>query len=140
EEIVRITPFLILLCATPVLAGTEGMPTMPLAKPLRTITVTGKEDFEAIRGFGKEASEVEMMNLMMIEGSGMEAMEMGGMKTGPESAVAAPAPSKAGNSPYEVFAHVSPGPPRVGANTLDLTVIDHSTGKPSSGLSLRAEV
>jgi hypothetical protein len=63
---------------TPAFAGTEGMPSMPIAKPKLVFTVTGKENFEETRGFGKDADRVKMMNLMMVGGSEYEGMEMTG--------------------------------------------------------------
>ena len=57
-------------------AHSEAMPSMPVLKPVRVYTVQGKEDWEKIRGFGDKEPHVRMMNLMMVEGSGMEGMEM----------------------------------------------------------------
>lgn len=54
----------------------EAMEAMPMIEPKRIYTVTGKEDFEAIMGYGRLEKMVAMMNLMMVEGSGMEGMEM----------------------------------------------------------------
>ena len=59
-------------------AGIEGMPGMPLAKERRVFTLKRGESLENLLGFGQEESQVAMMNRMMIEGSGMEGMEMGG--------------------------------------------------------------
>lgn len=60
-------------------AATEGMRDMPKITPSKTTTVKTKEEGEALlrgRGFGAEEPKVRMMNLMMVEGSGMEGMDM----------------------------------------------------------------
>lgn len=57
-------------------AGTESMPSMPKIQPHKVMTVKGGEDFESQKGFGDQAPMVRMMNLMMVEGSGMEGMSM----------------------------------------------------------------
>src|ERR1051326_9321084 len=49
---------------------------LPRLKPKRVVTVTGNEDWDAQRGFGKDAAMAEMMTLMMVGGSGMEHMKM----------------------------------------------------------------
>lgn len=53
----------------------ESMKDLPLLKEDHFYIVTGKEDFSKIMGFGIEDSKVNMMNLMMVEGSGYEGME-----------------------------------------------------------------
>ena len=60
----------------------EAMKQMPILKSKRTYVVKGDEDFEGIRGYGEESPQVDMMNLMMVEGSGMEGMDMGEMQMG----------------------------------------------------------
>src|SRR5579872_1037884 len=87
----------------------------------RVMTVTGKEDWTALRGFGKDDGVAEMMTLMMVSGSGMEHMKMGPMKAGRKMAGPAMAmPSE--ESPLSVT--VTPDPPIVGENTLDVAVTD----------------
>lgn len=59
----------------------EGMPNMPRIAPKRVYTVPTREAGEELlesRGFGDREPSVRMMNLMMVEGSGYEGMEMGG--------------------------------------------------------------
>jgi len=58
--------------------GKEHMPNMPILKPKRVYTVEDPEKLAAEAGFAKDAKEVQMMNLMMVEGSGMEGMDMSG--------------------------------------------------------------
>jgi hypothetical protein len=58
--------------------GKESMPNMPIIKPKRVFTVENPEELAAQAGFGKDAKEIEMMNQMMVEGSGMEGMDMSG--------------------------------------------------------------
>lgn len=48
-------------------------------KPKRVHTIANQkeaEDLQKTAGFGKSEPEIRMMNLMMIEGSGMEGMDM----------------------------------------------------------------
>lgn len=55
------------------------MPQMPKLKAKRVYTVPNPEAGEALeaqRGFGDQSDEVQMMNLMMVGGSGYEEMEM----------------------------------------------------------------
>jgi nitrogen fixation protein FixH len=101
-------------------------------QPKRTLTVTGNEDWDALRGFGKDADMVAMMTLMMVGGSGMEHMKMRSMKPG-----SAGAASQTTGLPLTVS--VIPNPPIVGDNTLDVMVADAS-GKPVTGLKLGASV
>lgn len=58
--------------------GKEYMPSMPILKPKRVFTVDDPDKLQAQAGFAKDAKEVGMMNLMMVEGSGMEGMDMSG--------------------------------------------------------------
>jgi predicted phosphodiesterase len=51
------------------------MKEMPILKEDSFYFVSGNEDFSKIMGFGIENSKIEMMNLMMVEGSGYEKME-----------------------------------------------------------------
>lgn len=70
--------FILLLTALPAWAATQDMPSMPLIQPKKTTVVTTVEEGRALlrdRGFGAKEDEVEMMNLMMVEGSGVEGMD-----------------------------------------------------------------
>lgn len=57
-------------------AGTEGMESMPIIAPKKVFVVQENQDLESQRGFGDQEPQVRMMNLMMVEGSGMEGMSM----------------------------------------------------------------
>jgi hypothetical protein len=61
------------------LAGSEGMPGMPIISPKKTYSVPSKdagEELQDQRGFGDQEPMVRMMNLMMVGGSGYEGMNM----------------------------------------------------------------
>ncbi len=63
-------------------AGTEGMPSMPRIEAKKVYSVPSEEEGERLledRGFGDKEPEVRMMNLMMVEGSGFEGMDMDDM-------------------------------------------------------------
>lgn len=130
----------------------ESMTNMPMAKPKRIWTVTGTEDWAMLRGFGAASGMVTMMNSMMVGGSPMQNMKMGKMDV-KMAEMPAPTPEEArlasdtANAPAEasmpasgkIAAAVTPNPPVVGDNTLDMTVTDVS-GKPITGLKLAATV
>jgi hypothetical protein len=71
-------------------ADPDGMKGMPTIKAKKTYSVKSADEGETLqdgRGFGDQEPETRMMNLMMVEGSGyegmdMSAMKMGGMKSG----------------------------------------------------------
>lgn len=126
------------------------MQQVPRLQPKRVVTVTGNEDRESQRGFGKDAAMAEMMTLMMVGGSGMEHMRMGPMKKGSMSLagrniggmnVGDMAMSGASNPSQglPITFTVTPNPPVVGDNALDIAVTDAS-GKPVTGLKLAASV
>jgi hypothetical protein len=127
-----------------------AMQSVPRLQPKRVVTVTGNEDWDAQRGFGKDAAMAEMMTLMMVGGSGMEHMKMGPMKKGGTSMAgmnvggmnmgdmaSAGASNPSPGLPLTVT--VTPNPPVVGDNTLDITATDAS-GQPVTGLKLAASV
>lgn len=121
-------------------AGREGMPNMPLIQPKKTFEVptpqAGEELLEK-RGFGAKEGEVRMMNLMMVQGSGYEGMDMThGIPPESES----PSPAEGQTATYDVQATIAPNPPRVGSNTLEIAVQTKNTHKPATGLKLRARV
>jgi hypothetical protein len=125
----------------------EAMHQMPRLQPKRVLTVTGNEDWGSLRGFGKDSAMAEMMTLMMVGGSGMEHMKMAPMKRGGKergdmdmAAMAAGATDTADQkNGLNLSATVSPNPPIVGDNTLDIAVTDAS-GKPVTGLKLTTSV
>jgi hypothetical protein len=124
-----------------------AMQPMARLQPKRVVTVTGKEDWDELRGFGKDSAMAEMMTLMMVGGSGMEHMKMAPMKRGNMPRVgiergamamgATRAPDQ--QTGLNVNATVSPNPPIVGDNTLDITVTD-ARRKPVTGLKLTTSV
>ncbi len=119
----------------------ENMQAMPRLAPKRVYTATGGEDWEQETGFGKDSSMAEMITLMMVGGSGMEHMKMGAMKPGMKMAGMPGARGMgagvASGLPLKVT--VTPNPPQVGDNKLDVWVTD-SSGKPVTGLKLGASV
>ena len=72
-----ITIFLIMTPAA--FAEHEEMPSMPRLQPQKIFIVKDGLELESQRGFGAQEPMVRMMNLMMVEGSGMEGMDMGSM-------------------------------------------------------------
>jgi hypothetical protein len=73
-----------LALGTSVSAG-EEMPGMPIVHPKREFVLQpGQgEALRAQRGFGLDAPMINMMNLMMVEGSGYEGMDMNMHGPGP---------------------------------------------------------
>ncbi len=127
----------------------ESMKNMPMATPKRVWTVTGTEDWTLLRGFGKAAGMVGMMNGMMVGGGAMQNMKMGKMDMSmaeqpaptPEEARSAPgqAPAAPTVSPAKAAITITPDPPVVGDNTLDIAVTN-ADGRPITGLKLAATV
>ncbi len=134
----------------------ESMKNMPMLTPKRVWTVTGMEDWTLLRGFGKAAGMVGMMNGMMVGGGPMQNMKMGKMDVSmaeqpaptPEEARMASGQPPTGNavpaptsnaSASKVTITVTPNPPVVGDNTLEITVVS-ANGKPVTGLKLAATV
>ena len=120
----------------------EAMQDMPRLQAKRLLTVTGNENWSQMTGFGKDTPMVSMMTLMMVGGSGMEHMTMKSMKMGTmnmgDMAMGAPeAPPASSGLPVTVT--LTPNPPIVGDNTLDVLVTD-TGGKPVTGLKWTATV
>src|SRR5437899_1128368 len=123
--------------------GPEAMHAMPRLKEKQVVTVTGSEDWDALRGFGKDSGMVAMMTLMMVGGSGMEHMKMApmkksgismaGMNMGDRAMAGAGATTQ--SQKLSLATTITPNPPIVGDNTLDIAVTDAS-GKPVTGLKL----
>ncbi len=109
---------------------------MPIAKEKQTFKVTGHEDFKAQQGFGEDEGSVKMMGLMMVEGSGQEGMDM----SAPPPAAEIKKEGATNASPFEVQAHVKPGPAKVGSNQIDFTLVDSTTKKPAPKVKLQAQV
>lgn len=138
--------------------GTQGMPSMPLIKPVKTYSISSSEQGEALveqRGFGDKEPEVRMMNLMMVEGSGFEGMDMNssgaysagdGAHAGHGVMAASDKPlakevgksSDASKLNFEVL--IAPNPPKVGANILTIRPTHIESGKLAKGLKAKAQV
>lgn len=126
--------------ANPV-ASKETMHNMAQLQEKRTLVVNGEENWEEMRGFGKEAGMTEMMTLMMVGGSGMEHMKMKSMKmgnmNGSDQAMGNTGEPASQGMPVKVT--LKTNPPVVGDNTLDILMTD-ANGKPVTGLKLTATV
>lgn len=124
--------------------GKEGMTQMPIATEKKTFTVKGDEDFESTRGFGEQEPTVRMMNLMMVEGSGMDGMKMDkGVKMASHAKSYGPGAKQEMSRSLESFvtqASVSPDPPKAGSNQIDFSIEDAKTHQPMKGLKLHAKV
>jgi hypothetical protein len=140
-------------------AGEEGMPGMPMIKPKKTYTVPSVEageELQSQRGYGDEESMVSMMNLMMVGGSGYEGMDMSQMKMGgmnmPQGEHGAheahqghemATPDKSGPAAtggYDIQTKITPTPPKVGPNILEITISDNKLHRPVPGLKLKVQV
>jgi hypothetical protein len=143
--------FSALISATAI-AANEGMPNMPKVNAKRVYMVKSQEEGETLlddRGFGEKEPEVKMMNLMMVEGSGYEGMDMAGMKLSkndkgtPSMDMSGSGKNEAssaeGAHSYEVKQTIKPNPPKPGVNTIEFLVNDKS-GKPAKGLKIKSEV
>ena len=119
------------------LAGTEGMPSMPLIQPLNSFTIQSNDQGDQLlenRGFGAQEPMVRMMNLMMVAGSGMEGMDMSGVK----KMGSTPAANSPEAGEFVIETKTTPPSAQVGTNTLDLTITKDK--KPAKGLKLKAQV
>lgn len=127
-----------LLQAPSLWADQDSMPHMPKIQPKRIITVQGSEGetIQDQRGFGDQEPMVNMMNQMMVEGSGMEGMDMGSMKM----AAAAPPAVDGAAIPYLIEVKSESTPPQVGANRLTLLIKNAKDNTPAPGLKLKAKV
>lgn len=85
------------LFRTPLFAKQSDMPDsyqgMPQLKEKEVYTATGSEDWSKTTGFGTNTSMNDMMNEMMVGGSGMENMKMN---------MEMPGSSESGNSPMKM--------------------------------------
>ncbi len=151
--IYQFTGVLIVSLSTFAFADKEGMPSMPIIQAKRTFIVQGHEDLESQMGFGDQEPMVRMMNLMMVEGSGMEGMDMSNMDMAQSHVTMAEMkhghhsskethltnPQKDGEGfIYELKA--SPKTAKVGANVLEISIQDETTKKPVKNLKIKAQV
>jgi hypothetical protein len=150
-------------------AGSEGMPSMPRLEPTKVRTVNVDDDLDAEKGFGDQAPMVKMMNLMMVEGSGMEGMSMDmsmdapkqsaktsaekmdpGMKMAQNEQKLKPvtksnlaqsnAVGTSSDQDYEISAKSMSGAVNVGTNTIEISILDSKNKKPVTGMKLKAQV
>jgi hypothetical protein len=144
KAILRILPLMLVLFGADAFATEQSMPSMPMIKEKRIFTVTPKDDLQAEQGFGDQEPQVKMMNLMMVEGSGMEGMSMD-MSAGKQMADNGKTPEDAANKnqksepPYLIDAKSS-NSPKVGNNAIEISVLNSSDKKPVKGLKLKAQV
>lgn len=126
--------------------ASESMKQMPMLKSKTRFEIKSVEqgkELEAQRGFGDHENEVRMMNLMMVEGSGYEGMDMSG---GAETAKNSPSPKETHHhhqpslEPYTLRVELKQDHAQVGPHQMILTITDTQTGKPLSGLKLQASV
>ncbi|MBS1963232.1 MAG: FixH family protein [Bdellovibrionales bacterium] len=142
-------------------ADAESMKDMPLIKAKKIYTVQSSDagnDLQDNRGFGDKEPEVRMMNLMMVEGSGYEGMDMEEMKmsdskksesghkghsmSGMHSGDMAMAGEKDAAAPnsYQIELVQSSSVAKVGANVYEFEIKDAKTGKTIPGLKPTAQV
>jgi hypothetical protein len=139
----------------PVIRHGEAMEAMPMIEPKRVYTVTGKEDFESLMGYGRDEPMVGMMNLMMVEGSDMEGMEMEPMQMAADTSdPLAPenigkymkkpdgktAPKPTPTEAFSIKAEVQPNPPVVGENKILFSVAVPGSGQRILDAKLTARV
>jgi hypothetical protein len=107
-----------------------------LAGEKRTFTVPTVAAGQALleeRGFGEKEPEVRMMNLMMVEGSGMEGMDMSAMNS-----AAPPEPEKKTHSSRTIIAISGLESPTVGSHTILFAVKDSKgAGVPHAKISAK---
>jgi hypothetical protein len=147
----------IAVISSPAWAGGEGMHGMPKITPKKTYSVTTDEEGEALleqRGYGDEEPMVRMMNLMMVGGSGYEGMDMSEMKVASDGSAprgahgthsghgAPPAPeARAGQgASYDFTVKITPEPPKVGTNLVEVNIQTKDGAKPARGLRIKAQV
>lgn len=136
-------PILVFLLSTvsSASAGTEQMMAMPILKETRSYAVPSTqagEDLLDQRGFGDKEPEVRMMNLMMVEGSGYEGMDMGAMKMA-GMAKSSEGEKKETPSEFNVELTKSPTPVKKGVNVFEFAIKD-GKGNALKNLKLQAQV
>ncbi len=134
-------------------AEKESMPSMPVLEPTKTYVLEGDEDFDEVRGFGDKTPIVRMQNLMMVEGSSYESMDMDmaiamndqpmDQKAAQDQGDAAKSEKSVSGASEKSFSYdvVVKGDVRkfnVGANPIELSI--QKEQKPAKGLKLKAEV
>ncbi len=97
-------------------------------KPTKSFTVKSEAEglkLQNERGFGDQEPEIKMMNLMMVEGSGLEGMEMNSK-----------APPKTDHS---VVLSATNEQLKVGKNKIQFSILN-ADQKPIQGLKLQSQV
>ena len=130
---------LVLLTSSLSTAGTEGMVSMPILSPKKVFTVQEGQDLESQRGFGDQEPAVRMMNLMMVEGSGMEGMEMA-MNDSHQSTSTPSVQQASQDRDYFDFEIKQPAKAKVGTNTVDILITEKKSKKIAKCLQLKSEV
>lgn len=139
-------------------AAEEGMTQMPKIKPKSIYSIQSNEKGEDLldnRGFGDKEPMVRMMNLMMVESSGVEGMDMSDdsmkkpashdmshgdqMKVADNKEMLAQAKEKS-TTQYEFEAIVVSPPAKVGANSITISIRDKKTKKSIKGLKPKIQV
>lgn len=138
----------------------EGMPKMLRIQPKRVYSVKTPQEGEELleqRGYGDKEPMVRMMNLMMVDGSGYEGMEMGEMSAEGkkysvpistashpghvhQASTPAPTPADEQAATYDFDLKISPDPPRVGTHTLVVGIQRKNDQKPAKSLQVKAQV
>lgn len=144
---------LLLLQSLHAFAGTEAMASMPRLKSKRTFIIKSKvqgEDLKDQSGFGEKEPEVRMMNLMMVEGSGYEGMDMAQMSMGkmkdeqPMQMAQAETPAVKGPAVgrviYQFDLKTKPNPVQSGSNEIVISISDLKTKAPKEALKMKAKV
>ena len=164
----------LMLFHAPVFAKQSDMPDsydgMTQLKEKVVYRATGKEEWSKTTGFGANTTMNDMMNEMMVGGSGMENMKMNMTMPGSSETENDPMKMAEGSNmegmdmsggkdmkgmemgktkkkfpptaqtPVSIQASLKEGKPKVGKNTLVLTALDPATGKPSEKLKISAKV
>ena len=120
-----------------------------MAASLRYLdTPFGSDGLVGQSGFGDNEASVKMMNLMMVEGSGMEGMDMSGssktVQLAENEAKIAPqhtAPPSFMNlaAGFEIGATPS-APPKMGANSISFAISNSITKEAVKGIKVKARV
>jgi hypothetical protein len=143
--------------SVPALAlGVEGMSSMPIQKDKKEYVIQNAEEGEKLledRGYGDREPEVRMMNLMMVEGSGFEGMDMATMSKSDLKTVDAHSghgshsggPITAADSSPEatkktIEIQSAPVAAKVGVNLYQISILDPNTSKPATKVKVTAEV
>lgn len=117
----------------------EEMANMPKIQPKDTYTIKSQaqgEDLLDNRGFGDKEPMVRMMNLMMVEGSGMTGMDMK-MAANHEEPTHF---SERVTSKYTYEFSTKPSLPKIGVNIVTIFIHDSKKEKVVKGLKLKVQV